>query len=286
MELSENTEQYTIKKWDVKNDNSIKPIKISNKTNGIRSLSEQVVSMIQEEKSNDVNNTTLINDKQKDTCLRMIVVGPSNSGKTYFVSHLGAQYLYKRYEIIIIICSSDDTRAQYGKAFKTVQLFKQPSKELFTKINDFQTKLQDSGKQLMNVLIVYDDNFTRANKNDADVFNNAIAGRHLCISYILVMHDLVLTDRVVRDQCTHLILTRQLTYSILENIAIQYLLGVARCDSRLCPTLKTSNAAVTRYITQLMHKGAEDHNVIVITPENYKKVKNSTFDDIFRNYKA
>lgn len=221
------------------------------------------------------------NTKSKSDFLRMVICGPSNSGKSYLLNHL-ASHIKNHYDLIIIYCGSKDTREEYRKSFKTdiaKNDFEPNDIEMIKMKND---KLEKNGENPIKTLCIYDDYANRQNKNDNTIFQMAISGRHHCISFIMVIHDMVLIDRVMRDQLTHLFLTRQTAYSIYEGIADYYL---------MLPAMQTAGQNANKKdiknkLMQIMQKATANFGIIVINLEKYKQNPNGTINDLLLQYKA
>lgn len=218
------------------------------------------------------------NTKDKSNFLRVVICGPSNSGKSYLLNKLAVK-IRNHYDLIAIYCSSEDTREEYRKSFKTEVVKNSFEPEDIDKIKQRNTELEASGENPLKVLCVYDDYACRTNKNDDTIFNMAISGRHACISWIMVIHDMVLIDRVMRDQLSHLFLTRQTAYTIYESIVDYYLLlpAMQNCDDK---------SKIRNNLMKLMQKATANYGVILIDLENYKKDPNGTLRTLLYRYKA
>ena len=218
------------------------------------------------------------NIKDKANFLRVVICGPSNSGKSYLLNKLAIK-IRNHYDVICVYCSSNDTLVEYKKSFKTEVIKNNFDPEDIDKIKQRNTELEASGENPLKVLCIYDDYANRTNKHDDTVFNMAISGRHHCISWIMVIHDMILIDRVMRDQLTHLFLTRQTAYNIYESIVDYYLLlpAMQTCDDK--PKIRSE-------LMKIMQKSTAYYGVVLIDLENYKKDPNGTLKTLLYRYKA
>lgn len=233
-----------------------------------------------------------IDVKKKTNIMRMIIVGPSNTGKSYLLSHLSKKYLRKLYEMVIVVCGSDDTAKEYQEIFNTKLVFKADTahnilalKVMFATLKKEQEQREKIGLEMLKVLIIYDDYFSRDKKDD-DLFNMCISGRHVCFSVILICHDLVLIDRVARDQATIIIATNQLNNDVNEIIMERYLLAAARVDPLIRKQFGDSKLAVKNYLLDIMQLSTKNNHVIVCLLDEYKSLPSGTFNDLIKIYKA
>lgn len=226
------------------------------------------------------------NPIKKEGFMRMAIVGPSESGKSYLLKYLGRKYFRKIYESIFVFCGSNDTLQEYGKILKTDMLFKTYTSGILDMIKMNQKQLEKEGKPMTKVLIIYDDQFTRKNNRDDTIFHSAISGRHDCMSFCMILHDLVLTDRVVKDQFTHLILTRQTSFVIYESVVNQFLLLSAWQSPSIPIEARQSKRKLAQYLIGLLSDTTKGYSVAVILLEEYKKNQDAEFKDFLKKFKA
>ncbi len=226
------------------------------------------------------------NPIKKENFLRMVICGPSDSGKSFLLKYLGIKYFRRIYETIVVFCGSEDTLKEYGKVLKTEVLYKHYEPKYLDTIKKNQRELVAKGKPMLKILIIYDDQFTRKNNKDDSIFQAAIGGRHDAMGFCMVLHDLVLTDRVVRDQLTHLILTRQTNYDVFENVVKQFLVLSAWKCPKLPLEARQSKRKLISYLVGLLQDSTKNYNVIVILLEAYKKNQEAEFSDFLKIYKA
>lgn len=217
------------------------------------------------------------NVKGKKGFLRMVITGPSDSGKSYVLKSF-AKILKKQYDVIVVICGSPDTKLEYEKLFDTKLCFDTLHETIIPSIIEHNKKKKIPSK----ALIIYDDFANRQNKNNLDIFKTAISGRHNCISFVMVLHDLVLIDRVVRDQLTHIIITRQTSLNVYETIVNEFLLVSykAYVDSN------NSKSKDKDDIVKMLQQNTVDHNVVIVLIAEYKKNQDLDFYGLLKKYKA
>lgn len=226
------------------------------------------------------------NPLKKSGFMRMLIVGPSDSGKSYLLEHLAKKKLKKLYEKVIVICGSRDTLKDYGNVFDTNSLYSNYDPRDIDIVKGHQRELEAKGKPMLKVLIVYDDFGTRKNKHDESIFNLAIQGRHDCISFVMVLHDLVLADRIVRDNFTHIILTRQSSYDVYNRLIEEFLLMMADNDPAISEDHKRSKQTMSRYIRNTLVANSQNFYVIVVLLQASKKAMKSNFKEFVLKYKA
>lgn len=219
----------------------------------------------------------------KSGFIRVAVIGPSFTGKSYLVRSFGP-YLSKQYDNIIVFCGSDDTIKEYKKAYgEKVRAYKTFNEEACNACKQHNSELEASGKQPLKILFIFDDYANRKNKSDVDVFKLAISGRHDCISIIMVAHDLVLLDRVVRDQFTHIFLTKQTEYSVYEKVVDNYLMLALMNDKSAKNKTKQQ---IKMDMIRIMQSGTQNYGILCLLIKQFRDTPNPKLSDLLKVYKA
>lgn len=228
------------------------------------------------------------NPTNKEHFIRMAITGPSDSGKSYMFKYIFQKFLGKQYELVVIFCGSKDTLKEYKQLTGSKFCFETYNAEFIHLLKKQQHNLIKQGKLPLRILIIYDDFSNRKNKGDLEVFNLAIQGRHDCISFIMILHDLITLDRIVLDQMTHIITTRQMSANVFEKLAHQYLATLIENDPKFNKHfIHSKKSDIIKYISKIFHNNTNNYNCIVILLERYKKQVNQVhFSDIVKRIKA
>ncbi len=219
----------------------------------------------------------------KSGFIRIAVIGPSFTGKSYLVRSF-APHLRKQYDIIVVFCGSDDTISEYKKAYGSdIRAYKTFNEEVCNTCKQHNAELEKMGKDPLKILFIFDDYANRKNKSDVDVFKLAISGRHDCISIIMVAHDLVLLDRVVRDQFTHIFLTKQTEYGVYEKVVDNYLM-LALMDEKI--SKNKTKQQIKLDMIRIMQNGTQNYGILCLLIKQFRDTPNPKLRDLLRVYKA
>lgn len=252
----------------------------------IRNL-QQTEKLIKLDEWNPKEDIKKPNTKTKADFLRMIIVGPSDSGKSYLFKDIAKKKLHGQYDVVIVFCGSSDTLTEYKKIFNTKMAFLKYDSEIIETINREQENLVKKGKQMLRVLMIYDDFADRKNKHDNEIFHMAISGRHECMSFVMILHDLVLVDRVLRDQLTHLIITRQASLNVYTTIMQQYLYLAAVNDNEVSNNVKSGKQKLNLYLLKLLISNTNNYQALVFLIYKARTMKESVnIRDVLKTYKA
>lgn len=220
--------------------------------------------------------------KTKENFIRMAIVGPSDSGKSYLFKHIAEKCLLKHYDLIIVFCGSDDTRREYSECLKTDLVYSSYNPAVIDTLKTLQKKNFDKTGIMNSVLIVYDDYANRNTRYNSEIFDLAISGRHHCISFVMILHDLTCLDRIVRDNLSHLIITRQQAIKVYETIAEEYLFMTAATELDHLNTKKSIND----YLISTLHNNTGNFKMVVVLLQKMKREPNKKLNNYIYWFKA
>lgn len=226
------------------------------------------------------------NPLTKENYIRMTIVGPSEQGKSTIFKHLAMHKFRKQYETFVVFCGSNDTLKEYKEILDTDNVYNQFNPEILKVIKKKNEKLESEGKPMISVMCVYDDFGTRKNKNEESILDTFIQGRHHGMSICMILHDLILLDRISRDQFTHLILVRQSDPDVYEGIVEKYLLLPAMDDDTIPKEAKKTKIALRTYLMRLMSSNTVDYYSLVFMLSRYKKLQTIHIQDVLLKFKA
>lgn len=210
------------------------------------------------------------NRATRQNYLRMAIVGPSDTGKSFLFKELGRKVLKAHYDLVVVFCGSDDTLREYGELFGTKHVYKEFDPDVIEKIKQIQTQPDKTKPPLktprLSVLIVYDDFATRKTRYNQEIFDLAISGRHQCISSVMMLHDLSCLDRIVRDNLTHMIITRQTSLTVFGTVAEEYLMMAFKMRYP-----DVSNSKLESMITSILNSHTGNYRMIMIDVISMKK---------------
>lgn len=215
--------------------------------------------------------------KTKENFIRMAIVGPSDSGKTYLFKYIAKKVLLAQYDLIVVFCGSEDTRMEYARELQTEFIYPEYRPDVIKLIKQVQSEV----KKPNTILVVYDDYATRNTKYNKELFDLAISGRHSCISFVMILHDLVCLDRIVRDNLTHMIVTRQQAQNVYETLAKEYLWMTVKSEMPDATDIKVKN-----FIVNLLHNTTGNYNMIILCLQKIKKEPNKTLSDYVYQLRA
>ena len=201
----------------------------------------------------------------KSNFIRLCCSGPSDVGKSAYIQYLYDEVFKYHYDLIIVMCKSDDQRLQYKHGMHTNLVYADFRADVIDKIIQ-----NNRGVKPVRCLIILDDIIDRASRWNKSIFDLAISGRHNLISLCIVCHSLALLDPVVRNSLSHLCIPRQtneLTYEIIFN---EYLMMLARCEY---PDKTT--AEIRRGVTNYMHASTANWNILFISLLDIKRTNKS-----------
>lgn len=202
--------------------------------------------------------------------LRMAIVGPSDTGKSFLFKELGRKVLRAHYDLVVVFCGSDDTRREYSELFNTKHVYSEFDPAIIEKLKEMQTHPDKTKPPLktprISILIVYDDFATRKTRYNQEIFDLAISGRHQCISSVMMLHDLSCLDRIVRDNLTHMIITRQTSLTVFQTVAEEYLMMAFKMKYP-----DVSNSKLESMITSVLNSHTGNYRMIMIDVISMKK---------------
>lgn len=217
--------------------------------------------------------------------LRMAIVGPSDTGKSFLFKEMSRKVLKAHYDLVVVFCGSEDTRREYGELFGTTNLYSEFDPAIIEKLKQIQTQPDKTKPPLktprLSILIVYDDFANRGTRYNKELFDLAISGRHQCISFVMMLHDLSCLDRVVRDNLTHMIITRQTASTVYETVAEQYLM---MSFIEKYPDMNRSR--LINLIINVLHTHTGNYRMIMIDVISMKKNANPKLDEFLCTIKA
>lgn len=241
----------------------------------------------------DLNNwtTKFMINKQPDTIkkanfIRACIVGPSDTGKSYLFKHLANEIFIKHYDIFVVFCGSKDTLNEYRTILNTDYAYQEYNEGVLDKLKEIQNKLVEEEKPLNRICVVYDDFADRKTKYDKQIFHLAISGRHDCMSFVFIMHDLVTLDRIVLDQLTHMFITKQQNRDVYEKITDKFLQMIVDQDPTIDENHKKNKNRIRDYVINTLNKNTGNYYVIVCMLEKIKKKPDQYFRDYVYKFKA
>lgn len=217
--------------------------------------------------------------------LRMAIVGPSDTGKSYLFKELSKKVLIAHYDLVVVFCGSDDTRREYSQLFNTPLAYSEFDPNIIQTLKAKQRQPNPNKPPVntppISILIVYDDFANRGTRYSKEIFDLAISGRHDCISFVMILHDLTCLDRVVRDNLTHMIITRQTATIVYDTVAEQYLMMsfIERYSEK-------SRSQLMNIITSILHSNTGNYRMIILDIIAMKKNANPKLEDFLRTIKA
>lgn len=220
----------------------------------------------------------------KEGFLRMVIVGPSDSGKTFLFKHLANKIFINQYDVVICFCGSVDTRREYQQLFNTKFVYEAYNPEIINRIKAHQEETAKTNKKrhpVARILIVYDDFANRGTTHNKELFELAISGRHDCISFVMILHDLACLDRIVRDNLTHMIIARQQAAAVYETVAREYLYMAFAVENQ-----DRSTRDIMKHIMTTLHDNTGGYYFIVVNLIAMKKNTNAKIKDYLTKYKA
>ena len=226
---------------------------------------------------------------KKSGFLRIAISGPSDSGKSHLFEYFAHKYFSRLYEVFIVFCSSDDQRAKYAKILNTKHCYKSYDSSIIDTVMQAQDKKEKSGGIPFRIMIIYDDFANRSTRTDNSIFDQFISDRHSAISICMILHDIMLLDRVSRNMLTHIFMTRQLQTQVYENMAEQYLMGPFKSTSNeeIPDHLKNqSKGNIVRLLTNAMNDHTKNYNIVCILVQHYMRDQNAGLFDVLKTFKA
>lgn len=223
--------------------------------------------------------------RTRQNYLRMAIVGPSDTGKSFLFKEMARKVLIAHYDLVVVFCGSDDTRREYSELFRTPLVYSEFDPAVIETIKRRQVRPRDDKPPVRtppnSVLIVYDDFANRGTRYDKELFDLAISGRHQCISFVMMLHDLTCLDRVVRDNLTHMIITRQTASIVYETVAEQYLMM-----SFIERYPEMSRTKLMNVIMNVLHTHTGGYRMIMIDVISMKKNDKPLLEDFLCTIKA
>lgn len=233
----------------------------------------------------DIRKIAKPNRETRQNYLRMAIVGPSDTGKSYLFKELSRKVLIAHYDLVVVFCGSDDTRREYGQLFNTKHLFREFDPVIIETLKEMQIQPDKTKPPLktprLSILIVYDDFANRGTRYNKEIFDLAISGRHQCISSVMMLHDLSCLDRVVRDNLTHMIITRQTASTVYETVAEEYLMMAF-----IGKYPGVSKSKLMNVIMNILHTHTGNYRMIMIDVISMKKNADPKLEDYLCTIKA
>jgi hypothetical protein len=225
------------------------------------------------------------NRETRQNYLRMAIVGPSDTGKSHLFKEMSRKVFIAHYDLVVVFCGSDDTRREYGQLFGTPLVYSEFDPRIIETLKQKQTQ-PDKTKPPVNtpplsILVVYDDFANRSTRYNKEIFDLAISGRHQCISFVMMLHDLTCLDRVVRDNLTHMIITRQTASIVYETVAEQYLMMAF-----IGKYPEMNRSKLMNVIMNILHTHTGNYRMIMIDVISMKKNADPKLEDYLCTIRA
>lgn len=144
---------------------------------------------------------------KKDDHFRMILLGSSNSGKSYFLINLLKTHLVNCFDIFIVVSPMPDNLEAYKRVLPSNMFYTEyPKKQVEKLVRYNQEQILKKGGRPAKILIILDDcagKMTRQN----DVLNSLFTrGTHDFISTILTTQYYKLISPTIRENATYIVI--------------------------------------------------------------------------------
>ena len=160
------------------------------------------------DKKETSNNFKQLYDYMPDRCFRMLICGKSGCGKTNTVLHMLIKPLIYYDEIYLY--SKNLEQEKYALLSKTLEMIveenKIPTDEIFHSSNEMIIPI--SGMEDRNQKVVIFDNYV-CEKNQNDIINYFIQGRHKNCCVIYISQSYYKTPKDIRINCSHYIILKK-----------------------------------------------------------------------------
>ncbi len=235
----------------------------------------------------DIDSIELPNAAKKSGFVRMIISGPSNSGKTFCFKYLLSKVFAKQYDYFLIYGKTDDTAQEYidiiAAAGKKYQYFKQFSEGHIDMLKSKQKKFQDEGKLPVRVMIIIDDFNDRNTKYEKGMIDLFTMSRHFCASVVNIVHDLTFVDPSARNSATHIVFTRQDKGAVYETLFKEYFAIVC---GRSPQYEGMTQSAIQRDFIEFLDDSAAGYTALILCSEKKKVLDRPTIHTILYKIKA
>lgn len=120
----------------------------------------------------------------------MLFCGKTHSGKTYTLKKIYNKYLKKKNTICFIFCSTANLSGDYKDFnYRCIETNTENFKDKIIKIYKLAKIFNDNNRNI-NIIIIIDDALGVFNFQDNEIINIFVAGRHVGISFIILLQQL------------------------------------------------------------------------------------------------
>lgn len=127
----------------------------------------------------------------------LLAIGPSNSGKSYFIRSIYTNHLANRFDHVILISATEQYNHQYDYINNKL-VFSVYNSNIISNIKLCQESRIKAGKKLLNVLLIFDDLMNKQMLKCDGLASLYTMGRHFGMSVIFSTQKITLSNTIMR----------------------------------------------------------------------------------------
>lgn len=147
-----------------------------------------------------------------------LIIASRNSGKSYLTRYLLLYKLRDKFDMFVLFVNSYEERERYLEIVPTQLAFDEYRPEIIKGIGDANEKRKLQGKKQLNVLVLFDDTSGNKIKNDDQILQTYINGRHKNLSVIFITQSYSLANSTWRSNSDIIMLLRQNSSQARESV--------------------------------------------------------------------
>lgn len=204
---------------------------------------------------------------QQDDIIRGLIVGSSNSGKSFFCRWL-LREIKKHYNIIVVMSDNYQTRREYQVLCKIPDKFVRSylDVELIESLRAMNDTRMMEGKKMFKIMILLDDCSDGKSRYNDSLLQIYKGGRHLNISTLYLCQNAVLTSLNWRNNSNLIVVFRSTSIAEKERIAKALITGSVEC-----PTDWTTGKEILFYKQLIKEYTSTQGNCLVYDLEGFCK---------------
>jgi len=150
-------------------------------------------------------------DFEKNKFFSMVISSPRRSGKSHLVKYLFKNYLEDQYDVYVIFTTEQNSE-YYSEFVAGDLIFSSYDESKIDKIKEMQANSLHQKNKMLKILIIFDDIVGRGRiKNNDQILQLFLNGRHQNISIIYITQDIYLLQPAIRGNLDYFITFRTRT---------------------------------------------------------------------------